>query len=93
MILYNTIKYIDQSSINNKQMYANIVRAQLTQDVYLGIFYLCLSRQGKDKFKPLVEKYALLKHLNLERGAARELQHLFDPGAFRRSSSQSPLPL
>lgn len=65
-MLYNTIKLIDHAEIElkDKKFYANIVRTQLSRPELVVIFYNCLSELGREKFKPLVEKYSLLKHLN-----------------------------
>jgi hypothetical protein len=59
--LYNIIKFIDQSKINNKTFYINIIRAQLSTKELLLLFYNCISEKGNEKFKPLIEKYTLLK--------------------------------
>ena len=43
--------------------YICILRAQLS-DYELGLLcYNCLSDNGRDKFKPLIEKYALFNNL------------------------------
>lgn len=62
--LYNIIKFIDISTIENKNLYTNIVRAQLSSFELFFIFYNCLSEMGNEKFKPLIEKYGLLKTLS-----------------------------
>lgn len=61
--LYNIFKHIDQSHMINKKSYANIVRAQLSDYELLIIFYNCLQVHGKERFKPLCEKYALFDNL------------------------------
>lgn len=62
--LYNIIKFIDKSEITEKKLYTNLVRAQLSSFELTFVFYNCLSKFGIEKFKPLVEKYALLKNLD-----------------------------
>lgn len=62
--LYNIIKFVDQSEIQNKKTYTNFVRAQLSSHELAILFYNCLSEYGSEKFKPLIEKYALLKNMN-----------------------------
>jgi hypothetical protein len=64
--LYHIVKYIDKSEIDNKKVYTNFVRAQLSSHELALIFYNCLSQHGSEKFKPLIEKYALLKNINKE---------------------------
>jgi hypothetical protein len=46
-----------------KYKYTCIVGAQLSDYELLLLFYNCLSDNGIEKFKPLVEEYALLKNL------------------------------
>ncbi len=62
--LYNIVKFVDRSDIDNKKFYVNLVRAQLSTYELLLLFYNCLSGLGRDKFKPLVKKYELLKHMD-----------------------------
>ncbi len=59
--LFNIIKLVDRSSIEEKRLYTNLVRAQLSSFELTLLFYNLLSEMGSEKFKPLVEKYALLK--------------------------------
>ncbi|MCG7964865.1 MAG: putative phage abortive infection protein [Candidatus Thiodiazotropha taylori] len=61
--LYHIIKLIDKSEVENKRLYTNLVRAQLSSYELTMLFYNCLSDLGAEKFKPLVEKYALLKNM------------------------------
>lgn len=60
-LLYNLVKFVDAAPNIDKRFYTNLLRAQLSSSELLLIFYNCLSSMGRDKFKPLVEKYALLK--------------------------------
>lgn len=62
--LYHIIKFIENSDIETKDKYSNFVRAQLSSHELILIFYNCLSQHGSRKFKPLIEKYALLKNMN-----------------------------
>lgn len=61
--LYNLVKFVDQSSIEDKRLYTNLIRAQLSSWELGLLFYNCLSEYGRDHFKPLVRRYALLKSL------------------------------
>jgi len=71
--LYRVIKYIDE--VNNEKLdkdsYVKLLRAQLSKYEILMLFYNCQSSKGSKKFKPYVEKYALLKEV--------EHQHLIEP--------------
>lgn len=69
--LYRVFKYIDEAPIfaNNekkKYEYACIMRASLSQYELIMLFYNCLSRNGMEKFKPLIEKYAIFNNLRVE---------------------------
>ncbi len=61
--LYNIVKFVDNSSVPDKRLYTNLVRAQLSSYELVLLFYNCLSSKGYGKFSPLIEKYSLLKHL------------------------------
>lgn len=80
--LYNLIKLVDQSSIESKRFYTNLVRAQLSNQELLLLFYNCLSPFGSEKFKPLVERYALLKSLPVEQLVNKEHSDFYHPSAF-----------
>jgi hypothetical protein len=64
--LYTLIKFVDLSDVPNKKFYTNIVRAQLSSSEQLLLFYNCLGPFGWEKFKPLVEKYALLAQMPVQ---------------------------
>ncbi|MBF0166313.1 MAG: putative phage abortive infection protein [Alphaproteobacteria bacterium] len=59
--LYDLTKFADAYEGNNR-FYIKIIRSQLSNHELALLFYNCLSEHGA-KMKPLVEKYALLKHL------------------------------
>lgn len=61
--LYQIVKLVDTSNIDDKKFYSNIIRAQLsTHELYL-LFYNGLSDFGHDKFFPLLQRYAFFEHL------------------------------
>ena len=64
--LYHIIKFVDRSQVDDKRMYTNLVRAQLSSHELLLLFYNCLTHLGEEKFKPLIEKYALLKNMPID---------------------------
>jgi hypothetical protein len=81
--LYNVIKFVDNSNIAEKKFYTNLVRAQLSNFELSLLFYNCLSDKGSEKFKPLVEKYSILKNLPDELIFNPALQKpLYDSKAF-----------
>ena len=65
-LLYNIVKFVDNSSESDKKFYINILRAQLSSNELLLLFYNGLSAYG-DKFKPLIEKYGLLENVPEEK--------------------------
>lgn len=60
-LLYNIVKLVHNTENIDKRFYTNIVRAQLSSAEIMLIFYNCISLNGREKFKPLVEEYSLLK--------------------------------
>jgi hypothetical protein len=61
--LYHIVKFVKTSHIDEKQRYVSLVRAQLSSYELALLFYNCLSEHGRDKFKPLVDEFALFKNL------------------------------
>ena len=64
--LYRIFKYIDTTDLINddeRYEYACIVRSQLSDYELIMLFFNGLSDNGKEKFKPLIEKYAILKNM------------------------------
>lgn len=68
--LYRIFKFIYESKLvtdmGEKYNYACIVRSQLSDYELVMLFYNCISINGKDKFKPLVEEYAIFNNLRKE---------------------------
>ncbi len=62
--LYTIIQYIDDSSVGEKGKYIRIIRAQLSSYEIVLLFYNSLHSIGREKFKPLIEKYALLENMD-----------------------------
>lgn len=60
---YQVINFIDSSGIDDKERYSKIFRAQLSQSELKLLFFHCLGSIGTVKFKKLVEKFSLLRHL------------------------------
>lgn len=64
--LYHVFTFIDRSHLTDqdKSIYANIVRAQLSTYELCLLFYNGTWGEGKEGFKPLIEKYGILKHVD-----------------------------
>ncbi len=65
--LHNDLNYKEKMEIilrkeyNIKYYFTSIVRAYLSDFETKWLFFNCLSDYGREKFKPLIEKYSLLK--------------------------------
>lgn len=68
-IVHETDFFYDISQVSQEQIFAikykyiSIIRAQLSDYELLWLFYNCLSENGIEKFKPLIEEYSLFKNL------------------------------
>jgi Putative phage abortive infection protein len=81
--IYHIIKFIDKSEIENKKQYVAIARAQLSSYEQILIFYNCLHENGVEKFKPLIEKYALFKNLDVGLLVSQDHLKLYKESAYR----------
>jgi hypothetical protein len=85
--LYHVFKLVDHQGFLSPQEkidYANIARAQLSRFELALLFYDVLTSHGTE-FKPLVEKYGILKHLNafdLADANHKSSDLLYSPTAF-----------
>jgi uncharacterized membrane protein len=64
--LYHIFTFVDRSHLSDgdKTIYANIIRAQLSTYELCLLFYNGVWGEGKAGFKPLIERYGILKHVN-----------------------------
>ncbi len=89
--IYRIVKIIDETDFyydskvdefEIKYQYSSILRAQIS-DYELGwIFYNCLSENGIEKFKPLIEKYSFFNNLPTELISNSEHLNLYNVSAF-----------
>lgn len=78
--LYNIIRFIkDERQLDGP--YTRLVRAQLSDQELLLLFYNCISNNGGN-FTPLVENYALLDNMPKIRLLERGHEKMLDPRAF-----------
>jgi hypothetical protein len=61
-LLYNILKLVDQSGVEGKRTYTNVLRAQLS-DSELQLIALNCARDEAAKLQLLVDRYEILKHL------------------------------
>jgi len=80
--LYHIIKLVKNSDIEDKLRYTTLVRAQLSSYELLLLFYNCLSSNGKEKFKPLVEEFHLLKNMPQNELVYGLDKDQYDPSAY-----------
>ena len=84
---------LDLSNIKDKEKYelcnyiqryryTSIVRAQLSDYELLLLFYNCLSDNGIEKFKPIIEEYAILKNMPQKDIKQSRLLELYKPSAY-----------
>lgn len=81
-LLYNIIKLVNRTDGIDKHFYTNLVRAQLSSYELKLLFYNGLSAWGIEKFKPLIEQFALLKTLPNAALPNDVLLRKYDPTAF-----------
>jgi FtsZ-binding cell division protein ZapB len=80
-LLYNIFKFIDNSTLTEKIVYSNTVRAQLSDHELLMLFYNSLAARG-EKFKTYIEKYHLLKHVRNDLLLSPEDENLHSPQSY-----------
>jgi hypothetical protein len=84
-MLYNIVAFIEKSYVENKNFYAKILRAQLSDAEVAILFYNGLAKHGVKKFKPLIEKYGLLKNVNDRDIVDPKLKDRYEASAFGKS--------
>lgn len=68
-LFYQILKFVDGTAVKNKMLYVRLLRATLSNAEIVLIALNCLHGGGKQKLKPLVEKYSVLH--NISAGDAR----------------------
>jgi hypothetical protein len=83
--LYHIVRFVDQSPMTDKEKYdyEKFLRAQLSSMELQLLFYNGLSTYGYQKFKPLIEKYALLKQVPRPLLLDPKHGNLYEPTAFQ----------
>jgi hypothetical protein len=64
--LYHMVKFVAESGIPLQHRYSGLARAQLSSYEHLLLFYNGVSEYGEQKFKPLIEQFALLENMPWE---------------------------
>jgi len=85
--LYRIFKYVDSSDLitdEERYDYTCIASSQLSDYELVMLFYNCLSANGKDKFKPLIERYSIFNNLRVELLAKSEHKEAYEKKAYDR---------
>lgn len=88
--LYRIIKFIDENKFVENEVenfkiqyqYTSMVRAQLSDYELLWLFYNCLNANGKEKFKPYIEKFCLFKNIPEDKIHDQKIIKLYKTSAF-----------
>lgn len=90
--MYRIVKFVEETDVfddliqeeidKKKYEYVAILRSTLSRYELVWLFYNTLSIYGKAKFKPLVEKYALLNNIRVELLVNQEDVRQFNAKAF-----------
>ncbi|RCS43971.1 hypothetical protein DTL42_18475 [Bremerella cremea] len=86
--LYNILSFVSDQQIKDEKTYTRLVRAQLSSSELQLLMFNALGRRGRDKFKPLIEKYTILKHLPQD-DILDLLRPEFKPTAFESMDNSS----
>lgn len=91
--LYHIFKYIDTSDLiedKERYEYASIVRSQLSDYELVMLFYNCLAQKDngveENKFKSLIEKYAIFNNLRKDLLAKEEHLNEYNDGAYKKTN-------
>ena len=80
--LYHLVKFVKVSHIHDKRRYTSLARAQLSAYELVFLFYNGISVFG-EKFKPLIEEFGLLEHLETNLLFHPSHAKFYDPEAFK----------
>ena len=87
-VVYQIIKLVDETDFESdnsfeiQYKYVSILRVQLSDYEMLWLFYHCLSEYGREKFKPLVEKYSFFEDMLIDKIHNQSLLGQYDRNAF-----------
>ena len=89
-VMYSILSFVDSADLENRNnFYTKILRSQLSDPEIAIIFYNGLSDVGRRKFKPLSEKYGLLKGLKDRYVLDMELKEQYEASAFGNASKRA----
>ena len=79
--LLRLVEFVDASPVGVKELYIGFVQAQLSPGIFQKILYFGLSTPG-DGYRPLIEKYGLLRHVPELSSFDKWCSELYDQSAF-----------
>jgi hypothetical protein len=82
--LYHIFKFVRFGGLpdDEKKRYASLARAQLSANELAFLFYNGISACG-EKFKPLIEKFSLLEHLDKDKLLDPSHETFYNPKAYK----------
>lgn len=80
--LYTMLVFVENSNVPDKKFYSNILRAQLSNSELHLLLYNGISEHGREKLKPLLEKYEFLDNLPLEQVRFKDALKEYNEKAF-----------
>ena len=81
-LMYQIVRLINESSVEDKMVYIRVLRATLSGSEIVLLGLNCKYGEGNRKFKPLVEKYALLHNISESSANRFRLIGDFEDSAF-----------
>jgi len=85
--MYHVVSFVDQSNIDNKYFYVRLLRAALSDSELTFLALNCGFGEGRIKFSPLVEKYALLHNISDENRKKWQIDSIMPAAAFGRKDN------
>jgi hypothetical protein len=89
--LYHIVKFVDQSEGVDPYFYIQLLRALLSEAELVLLGLNCAYGEGAEKFKPLIEKYALLHSVSQKAKGEWGFDKLFAASAFERQRPEGSI--
>jgi len=81
-LFYHILKFVDESKIDDRYRYAQILRATISNAEMILLALNCIYGEGAPKLKVLIEKYKMLHNISASDAKSRNLHQLIDIEAF-----------
>lgn len=80
--MYHLVNFVDQQKQVDRYFYVRLIRATLSEAELILLFANCAVGEGREKFAPLIEKYALLHNVSDKSRKSWSMDKYFSGGAF-----------